>query len=126
MPIYEYECTACGHRMEVLQKIHDAPLSTCESCSKPTLKKLMSASVFRLAGKGWYETDFKTGAKRNLVETQGAGDGNKNKGEAKGGEAKGGEAKGGEAKSSTAKSQTETGQKAAGSGNKKPAASGRG
>lgn len=69
MPIYEYECTSCGHRMEAIQKISDEPLKDCPNCSKPDLKKLISASAFRLKGGGWYETDFKAGKKKNLVES---------------------------------------------------------
>jgi putative FmdB family regulatory protein len=69
MPFYEYECSNCGYRDEVLQKITDKPLKKCPSCGKSSLKKLMSAPVFRLKGSGWYETDFKSDAekKRNLV-----------------------------------------------------------
>ena len=68
MPIYEYECSACGHRMEALQKVSDAPLKKCPDCGKPKLHKLLSAPSFRLKGGGWYETDFKSGNKRNLAE----------------------------------------------------------
>jgi len=70
MPFYEYQCRACGAQVEVLQKITDAPLKKCPECSKNQLQKLVSAPVFRLAGGGWYETDFKTDKdkKRNLVE----------------------------------------------------------
>ncbi|MCB1665309.1 MAG: zinc ribbon domain-containing protein [Pseudomonadales bacterium] len=65
MPIYEYQCQDCGHRLEALQKISDAPLKECPQCHKLALAKLVSASSFRLKGGGWYETDFKTGAKRH-------------------------------------------------------------
>jgi putative FmdB family regulatory protein len=68
MPIYEYECNACGHRMEAMQKIADAPLVDCPACNTPQLRKLVSASAFRLGGSGWYETDFKKDNKRNLKE----------------------------------------------------------
>lgn len=68
MPIYEYECEACGHYLEALQKVSDAPLTECPACGKPALHKLISAPSFRLKGGGWYETDFKTGNKRNLAE----------------------------------------------------------
>ena len=68
MPIYEYECSACKHRCEALRKISDAPLTECPECGKDTLSKLMSASGFRLKGEGWYETDFKSGKKKNLAE----------------------------------------------------------
>jgi putative FmdB family regulatory protein len=67
MPIYEYRCEACGHYLETLQKISDPPLTDCHKCGKPALKKLVSASAFRLKGGGWYETDFKTGGKKNVV-----------------------------------------------------------
>ena len=67
MPIYEYRCDACGHYLETLQKISDPPLTDCHKCGKPALKKLVSASAFRLKGGGWYETDFKTGGKKNVV-----------------------------------------------------------
>ncbi len=69
MPIYEYQCQACGHQLEVLQKISDAPLKKCPECGKPKLQKLMSAPSFRLKGGGWYETDFKSGNKKNLVDS---------------------------------------------------------
>jgi putative FmdB family regulatory protein len=69
MPFYEYECSNCGYRDEVLQKIGDKPLKKCPSCGKSGLKKLVSAPVFRLKGSGWYETDFKSDKenKRNLA-----------------------------------------------------------
>ncbi|HTY92530.1 MAG TPA: zinc ribbon domain-containing protein [Steroidobacteraceae bacterium] len=69
MPFYEYECASCKFYTEVMQKITDAPLKKCPSCGKGTLRKLVSAPVFRLKGGGWYETDFKSDkeAKRNLA-----------------------------------------------------------
>ena len=74
MPIYEYRCAACGHHLEVLQKMTDAALRKCPDCGKSQLKRLVSASRFRLKGSGWYETDFKNQneTKRNLVEKAGA------------------------------------------------------
>jgi putative FmdB family regulatory protein len=70
MPIYEYRCGSCSHELEALQKISDSPLRKCPECGKLTLRRLISAPVFRLKGGGWYETDFKGGdKKRNLVET---------------------------------------------------------
>lgn len=68
MPIYEYECAACGHYLDALQKVSDAPLKKCPACGKPKLRKLISAPSFRLKGGGWYETDFKSGDKRNLAD----------------------------------------------------------
>ena len=57
MPIYEYECTKCGHHTEALQKFSDAPLSECELCHGK-LTKLISHSTFHLKGSGWYVTDY--------------------------------------------------------------------
>ncbi|MBE9538316.1 MAG: zinc ribbon domain-containing protein [Proteobacteria bacterium] len=71
MPIYEYQCQDCDERVEVLQKISDAPKVDCPACGKPSLKKKMSAVAFRLKGSGWYETDFKTGDKKNLAGDSG-------------------------------------------------------
>jgi putative FmdB family regulatory protein len=67
MPIYEYQCEACGKNLEALQKISAAPLLDCPECGEPALKKKISAASFRLKGGGWYETDFKTGNKKNLA-----------------------------------------------------------
>lgn len=72
MPIYEYQCTKCGHQMEALHKISDEPLRKCPACRKSSLKKLVSAASFRLKGGGWYETDFKTGNKKQLAESESA------------------------------------------------------
>jgi putative FmdB family regulatory protein len=64
MPFYEYQCKSCGHELEAMQKVSDAPLKKCPDCGKAQLTRLMSAPVFRLKGGGWYETDFK-GDKEN-------------------------------------------------------------
>ena len=69
MPIYEYLCDSCGNRIEALQKISDEPLKICSACGSTSLRKLVSAASFRLKGKGWYETDFKTGDKKKLAES---------------------------------------------------------
>jgi len=73
MPIYEYQCEACGHVFDSLQKISEPPLTTCPDCGAEALKKLVSAPAFRLKGSGWYETDFKTGNKKNLDKADKAG-----------------------------------------------------
>ena len=67
MPIYEYLCQGCGFGKDVLQKLSDAPLRDCPECGKDQYRKQISAAGFRLKGQGWYETDFKTGAKKNLA-----------------------------------------------------------
>ncbi|MCF6224758.1 MAG: zinc ribbon domain-containing protein [Xanthomonadales bacterium] len=69
MPIYEYQCQQCDHKFDKLQKISADPLVDCPDCGQPKLIKLISAAGFRLKGSGWYETDFKTGKKKNLAET---------------------------------------------------------
>ena len=67
MPIYGYICGACAHTFDALQKIADEPLVDCPECGAPQLKRQLSAPRFRLKGKGWYETDFKTDNQRNLA-----------------------------------------------------------
>ena len=69
MPIYQYQCSECSHSMEALQKMSDEPLKLCPNCNKPGLKKQVTAAAFRLKGGGWYETDFKTGNKKQLAES---------------------------------------------------------
>lgn len=59
MPIYEYQCGNCEHKMEAIQKFSDEPLTDCPECKQETLRKLVSAAAFKLTGTGWYETDFK-------------------------------------------------------------------
>ena len=78
MPIYEYACGSCEHRFETIQRASEEALVDCPSCGEGALKKLLSAPNFRLKGSGWYETDFKTGDKRNVVGDSAAeGDGQK-------------------------------------------------
>jgi putative FmdB family regulatory protein len=69
MPIYAYRCEACGHELDALQKLSDAPLTDCPACGAAALKKQITAAAFRLKGAGWYETDFKKDGKKNLHET---------------------------------------------------------
>ena len=68
MPIYEYRCDSCGYELEALQKLSDEPLQSCPACEAAALRRLISAPSFRLKGDGWYETDFKSGKKRNVSE----------------------------------------------------------
>ena len=74
MPIYEYQCSVCGHKFDELQKIDAAPLKICPKCHKRTLKKLISASNFHLKGSGWYKTDYKkkdqTGSEKPVTDTK--------------------------------------------------------
>ncbi len=57
MPIYEYQCQKCGHRLEAIQRMSDAPLTKCPEC-RGKLKKLISAPSFQFKGSGWYVTDY--------------------------------------------------------------------
>jgi putative FmdB family regulatory protein len=61
MPIYAYSCSSCGLQKDVMQKISDAPLSTCPECGKETFRKQLTAAGFQLKGSGYYATDFKNG-----------------------------------------------------------------
>jgi putative FmdB family regulatory protein len=69
VPIYEYRCESCEHKLEKLQRMSDGDLVDCPECEQPALKRLVSAAAFRLKGSGWYETDFKKDNKRNLAES---------------------------------------------------------
>ncbi len=69
MPIYEYRCESCEHKLEKLQRMSDGKLVDCPECKQPALKRLVSAAAFRLKGSGWYETDFKKDNQRNLADS---------------------------------------------------------
>lgn len=71
MPIYEYYCEVCKSNFELIQKISDKPAKKCIKCNKSTkVVKLVSAPGFRLKGGGWYETDFKSGSKKNIYDSE--------------------------------------------------------
>lgn len=63
MPIYAYRCSKCNFEQDVMQKMADAPLTTCPECKTETFAKQLTAPGFHLKGNGWYQTDFKGGAK---------------------------------------------------------------
>lgn len=73
MPIYAYKCEACGFAKDVLQKMSDAPLTVCPSCSADAFRKQLTAAGFQLKGTGWYVTDFRDGGK-NAGKSSPAGD----------------------------------------------------
>lgn len=78
MPIYEYQCDACKHKFEVIQKVSDPLLSQCPACSEKRLRKLVSAAAFQLKGTGWYATDFKDKPRTGKgKESSASGDGDK-------------------------------------------------
>lgn len=82
MPIYGYQCAACGHSFDRLQKLSDPDPEVCPVCAAAAVKRQLTAPSFRLSGSGWYETDFKKDGekKRNLT---GADSGAENKSDAK-------------------------------------------
>lgn len=88
MPIYEYRCESCGHELEKMQKVSDAPLTDCPACGRPNLKKVISPVGFRLKGSGWYETDFKKGDKKKNLHESGEKSGEQKDGGASAGDKK--------------------------------------
>ena len=64
MPLYEYECSACGHRFEIIQRFADPPAEACVACGQGPVHKLLSAPAVHFKGTGWYVTDYakKSGA----------------------------------------------------------------
>ena len=102
MPIYEYRCAACGHKLEALQKFTEAPLSDCPACGKEALAKLVSLAGFQLKGSGWYATDFKNSGAKPAAKPDAGKDGESKPAEAKKSDAgKQGESKPAEAKSAS-------------------------
>lgn len=102
MPIYEYRCKACGHKLEALQKFTDAPLSHCPACGQEALAKLVSIAGFQLKGTGWYATDFKGSGAKPTAKPDAGKDGESKPAEAKNSDAgKAGESSAADAKSAT-------------------------
>ena len=94
MPLYEYECGACGHRFEIIQKFSDGPPDVCPKCGKGPLQRLQSSPAFQFKGTGWYVTDY-----------AGKGKGSGEKDEKSGGDSKPAE---GKSEGSTADAKTDT------------------
>ena len=84
MPLYEYECTACGHRFERIRKFSDPPVETCPNCGEAKVQKLVSSPAIQFKGTGWYITDYakkgsagadaKTGAAKESGESRESGE----------------------------------------------------
>src|ERR1700732_1382940 len=111
MPLYEYRCSKCGEKFEVIQKFSDAPLTVHEACGG-TVERLISLSGFSLKGSGWYATDYaKSGSSTPKKDSD--GDSSKSKSESKSDESKSSESKPTESKSSESKSETKTESKPA-------------
>jgi putative FmdB family regulatory protein len=102
MPMYEYECGACGHRFERIQKFSDPPVEECPSCGERKVQKLLSSPAIQFKGTGWYITDY---AKKGSVGT----DASKESGKESGKESKeSGKESGKESKESSTKSTEST------------------
>lgn len=111
MPLYEYLCSKCGEKFEVIQKFADAPLTVHEGCGG-TVERLISLSGFSLKGSGWYATDYaKSGSSSPKKDSD--GDSTKSKSESKSGEFSSSESKPAESKSSDSKTETKTESKPA-------------
>ena len=76
MPLYEYECDACGHRFEVIRKFSDAPIEKCPSCGG-RVRKLMSSPAIQFKGSGWYVTDYPKKGEAAASESEGTSDAKK-------------------------------------------------
>jgi putative FmdB family regulatory protein len=74
MPIYEYRCDSCGQHLEVLQKMSDAPQTTCKHCGADALQRVMSRTSFVLKGSGWYATDYGANASKAPAGDKSGGD----------------------------------------------------
>jgi putative FmdB family regulatory protein len=73
MPLYEYECEACGERFEVIQKFSDAPITECRKCGKGPVEKLLSSPAIQFKGEGWYVTDYARKDKKDGGAKKGGG-----------------------------------------------------
>jgi putative FmdB family regulatory protein len=78
MPLYEYECEACGKRFEIIQKFSDSPAETCKLCAKGPVRRLMSSPAIQFKGSGWYITDYsQKGKSSDASSSTGDGQGSK-------------------------------------------------
>jgi len=113
MPIYDFQCSSCGFKDEVMRKSSAANIEPCPKCGAETFTKQLSAPSFQLSGSGWYATDFKNGPNKGTSNTvsssksEGAKSGATPEG--KSGEAKAGETKSGEKKPDAAPAACSTG-----------------
>jgi len=69
MPLYEYECEACGSHFEKIRKFSDGPLEVCDKCGKGPVRKLLSSPAIQFKGTGWYITDY---AKKSSPDSSGS------------------------------------------------------
>ena len=69
MPIYEYQCEACNHRFEVIQKVSDKPIKKCVLC-RGKVQKILSAPRLLFRGSGWYVTDYANPERKKAIEAE--------------------------------------------------------
>jgi putative FmdB family regulatory protein len=100
MPVYEYECAACGHQFEEWQKINDPRVETCPKCQAKKVERLISQTAFHLKGGGWYSDLYSTSKKSGAGSGSGSGEG--------GGSGGGGGGDKGESKPAAAEKSTDT------------------
>lgn len=74
MPIYDYQCSSCGHKQEVMRKVSASSVEACPQCGKETFSKQLSAPSFQLSGTGWYATDFKDKKSNSTSKTESSSD----------------------------------------------------
>jgi putative FmdB family regulatory protein len=96
MPLYEYECDACGQRFEVIRKFSDPPLDACTLCTKGPVRRLLSSPAIQFKGTGWYITDYAQKGKAGSSDSTGT-----TKDDSKSSETKGGDTKSSDASSSS-------------------------
>src|SRR5215467_7992375 len=73
MPLYEYQCDACGRRFEKIQKFSDPPLERCDLCGTGPIHKLLSSPAIQFKGSGWYITDYAKKGKSDASSSAPAG-----------------------------------------------------
>jgi len=88
MPLYEYQCDACDHRFEVIQKYSDSPIDVCPKCGG-TVRKLLSSPAIQFKGSGWYITDYARSGKTDSGSTASAKAEKSEKGETSAGSSSG-------------------------------------
>ena len=102
MPIYEYQCGACGHRFEEWQKMSDPPVRTCPKCKAKKVEKLISATTFTLKGGGWYSDLY--GSSKPAAKGESSGSSSSSGGESSKSEKSESKSSGGKSSSKKAKS----------------------
>ena len=70
MPTYDYQCSECGHKLEIFQSIKDSPKKKCPKCKKLKLKRLLGTGagvIFK--GSGFYQTDYRSESYKKGAES---------------------------------------------------------